>query len=173
MIVFRCFILTAKTDGMDYLERYSLKRNWRNCHMESFLPHFPDFSQPNNFSLGWKNIFFLRRMWKKHLSDGVPTGRKRCEEVRKSPSFSLFGGRKLSKSGWHNERWIPFWVYLFFACLRVVCLILVQEVSKSRGRGDIRAFCKYVRIVFFFVCALLSGICDSEEAEVKIRQNDG
>ena len=54
MIVFRCFILTAKTDGMDYLERYSLKRNWRNCHMESFLPHFPDFSQPNNF-LPWKH----------------------------------------------------------------------------------------------------------------------
>ena len=105
-------------------------------------------AQPNNFSLGWKNIFFLRRMWKKHLSDGAPTGRKRCEEVRKSPSFSLFGGRKLSKSGWHNERWILFGAYVLLACLRVVCLILVQEVSKSCGGGDTKGFCKCVRIVF-------------------------
>lgn len=110
-------------------------------------------SQPNDFSLGWKNIFFLRRMWKKHLSDGAPTGRKRCEEVRKSPSFSLFGGRKLSKSGWHNERWILFGAYVLLACLRVVCLILVQEVSKSCGGGDTKGFCKCVRIVFFLrVC---------------------
>ena len=111
-------------------------------------------------------------MWKKHLSDGVPTGRKRCEEVRKSPSFSLFGGRKLSKSGWHYERCICFGAYVLLACLRVVCLILVQEVSKSCGGGDTKGFCKCVRIVFFFVCALLSGICDSEEAEVTIWQND-
>ena len=119
----------------------------------SLLKILRNQAQPNNFSLGWKNIFFLRRMWRKHLPDGVPTGRNRCGEVRKSPSFSLFGGRKLSKSGWHNERWILFGAYVLLAGLRVVCLILVQEVSKSCGGGDTKGFCKCVRIVSFLrVC---------------------
>lgn len=112
---------------------------------------FKNQSQLNDFSFGWKNVFFLRRMWKKHLPDGAPTGRNRCREVRKSPSFSLFGGRKLSKSGWHNERWSFFGAYVLFACLRVVCLILVQEVSKSCGRGH-KGFLQMRENRFFSPC---------------------
>lgn len=133
---------------------------------------FKNQSQLNDFSFGWKNVFFLRRMWKKYLPDGAPTGRNRCREVRKSPSFSLFGGRKLSKSGWHNERWSFFGAYVLFACLHVVCLILVQEVSKSCGRGAQRVSANAWESFLFSMCACMSGICDSEEAEVTIWQND-
>ena len=43
MIVFRCFILTAKTDGMDYLERYSLNGIDGTAIWNHFYPIFPIF----------------------------------------------------------------------------------------------------------------------------------
>lgn len=43
MIVFRCFIRTAKTDGMDYLERYSLKGIDGTAIWKHFRPIFPIF----------------------------------------------------------------------------------------------------------------------------------
>ena len=98
-----------------------------------------------------KNVFSPQDVEKKYLPDGAPTGRNRCREVRKSPSFSLFGGRKLSKSGWHNERWSFFGAYVLFACLRVVCLILVQEVSKVVAGGH-KGFLQMRENRFFSPC---------------------
>lgn len=43
MIVFRCFIRTAKTDGMDYLKRYSLKGIDGTAIWKHFRPIFPIF----------------------------------------------------------------------------------------------------------------------------------
>lgn len=116
-----------------------------------FLPFWSKIknrSKPNFFPFSARNIFFLRKVFRKCPQGGAESGCKWCAEEGKTPFFLLFGGRAWSKSGWHGVWKVLFAAYMRGVPVRKVCFFVVQKVTGRGFVADKKVSVECARIVF-------------------------